>query len=53
MVKNIMREIEGAEVYIDDVGAFSTALSATNIFQGGRHIYLEVIRDNIHMGQSP
>ena len=46
-----MREIEGAEVC--NVGAFSTALSATNIFRGRRNIYLEAIRDNIHMGQSP
>ena len=53
MVKNTMREIEGAEVHVDDVGAFSTALSVTNIFRGRRNIYLEVIRDNIHMGQSP
>ena len=42
-----MREIESAEVC--NVGAFSTALSATNIFRGRRNIYLEAIRDNIHM----
>ena len=48
-----MREIEGAEVYVNDVGAFSTALSAKNIFLGRINICLEVTRDNIHMGQSP
>ena len=51
MVKNTMHEIESAEVC--NVGAFSTALSVTNIFRGRRNIYLEAIRDNIHMGQSP
>ena len=34
-----MREIEGAEVYIDDVSAFSIAVNATNIFQGRRNIW--------------
>ena len=55
-MKSVMRGIEDTEVNtvnIDDVGAFSTTLSATNIFQGGKNILLEAIRDNIHMIQSP
>ena len=34
-----MREIEDAEVYVDDVSAFSMAVNAANIFQGRRNIW--------------
>ena len=34
-----MREIEDAEVCINDVSAFSIAVNAANIFQGRRNIW--------------
>ena len=39
LYKNMMREIENAEVCIDDVSAISIAVNAANIFQGRRNIW--------------